>query len=173
MSLVPIELAPRGTWLNSDPTVRLLATLAAGGPVRVEVVIRRHGRGWALAATGWLADEDPAWPTPLGGGGVQATRPALVGALRDLLAATFHHGGTIQTIRGRPWAVRAMARAAARASERRYRQLSPEARQPPWERPIWLGVDPPREGVRIKTWQSRLRELAGEPERGAAPVPVA
>jgi hypothetical protein len=68
VSLASIELAPRGTWLNSDPTVRLLATLAVSGPVRVEVVIRRHGRGWALAATGWLTDEDPAWPTPLDGG---------------------------------------------------------------------------------------------------------
>jgi hypothetical protein len=166
VSASPIQVAPRGTPLGSDSSARLLVTLATEGPIRVEVVARRVDRAWAVEATGWLADEDPAWPVPLETVGRCADRAALVAALADLLAAAFHHGAGVQAVRGWPQAVRDFGRAAARASERRYRRLSVEARAAPWERTAWLGADPPREGVRIKTWRSRLRELAGQPERG-------
>jgi hypothetical protein len=166
VSVSPIQVAPRGTPLSSDPAARLLVTLATEGPIRVEVVVRRVAGGWAVEATGWLADEDPAWPASLETVGRCADRAALVAALSDLMAAAFHHGAAVQAVRGWPQAVRDFGRAAARASERRYRRLPAEARAAPWERTVWLGADPPREGVRIKTWHSRLRELAGEPERG-------
>ena len=53
-----------------------------------------------------------------------------------------------------------LVRAAARANERRYARLPAEARDAPWTRTAPLGADPPREGVRLKTWHSRLRSLS-------------
>lgn len=173
MSETPIEMVSADILLGSQPEARLLTTLVTEGPVRVELVVLRAQRGWALEATGWLDDEDPAWPVRLETGGVCADRAALEAALTDLLASAFHHGAAVMRVQGRPWAVRCLGRAAVRASERRYQRLPEPARVAPWMRPAPLGADPPREGVRIKTWQSRLRALAGEPERGSAPVSMA
>ncbi len=170
MSAASIELVGRGTMLGSQPDARLLATLVTDGPVRVELVVRRQAGAWALDATGWLDDEDPAWPVRLETVGACADRNELTAALADLLAAAFHHGAAIRRVRGRPRAVRCLVRAAARAGERRYKQLPAETRQAPWARTAPLGADPPREGVRLKTWHSRLRSLAGEPEPGVEPL---
>jgi hypothetical protein len=117
-----------------------------------------------------LDDEDPAWPVRLETVGACADRTALTAALADLLAAAFHHGAAIRRVRGRPRAVRCLVRAATRADERRYRRLPADARQAPWARTAPLGADPPREGVRLKTWHSRLRSLAGAPELGEKPL---
>jgi hypothetical protein len=139
----------------------LLATLVTDGPVRVEVTVRRKSHTWALDATGWLDDEEPAWPVRLVTAGACANRRALTAALADLLAAAFHHGAVIARVRGRPRAMHCLVSAASRAGEHRYRRLPAEARDAPWVRTAPLGADPPREGVRLKTWHSRLRLLAG------------
>jgi hypothetical protein len=123
-----------------------------------------------LDATGWLDDEEPAWPVRLETVGACADRTELTAALADLLAAALHHGAAITRVRGRPWAVQCLLRAAARASERRYNRLPADARQAPWARTAPLGADPPREGVRLKTWHSRLRSLAGASERAEEPL---
>jgi hypothetical protein len=164
----PIELVAPGTPLGSQPAVCLLATLATAGPVRVELAVRRAGRGWALEATGWLDDERPAWPTPLQTAGLCADRAALEAALADLLAAAFHHEAAVTRVRGRPWAVRCFVRAAARAGGHRYRRLPESVRRAPWLRTAPLGGDPPREGVRLKTWHARLREIAPATPGGEA-----
>ena len=159
MSAAAIELVRRGEMVGSQPEARLKATLVTDGPVRVELVVRRKAGGWALDANGWLDDEDPAWPVRLETVGTCARRKDLTAALADLLAAAFHHGATLTRVRGRPRAVRSLVRAAARATERRYKRLPADARRPPWVRTAPLGADPPREGVRLKTWHSRLRSL--------------
>jgi hypothetical protein len=169
MSTASIELVAHGELVGSQPDARLLATLVTDGPVRLELAVRRQARAWALDATGWLADEEPAWPVRLETVGACPDRDTLTAALADLLAAAFHHGAAITRVRGRPWAVRCLVRAAARAGERRYNRLPAEARQAPWARTAPLGADPPREGVRLKTWHSRLRALASAPERGEEP----
>jgi hypothetical protein len=165
MSAAAIELVPRGTMLGSQPDAHLHATLVTDGPVRVEVTVRRRADAWALDAIGWLDDEEPAWPVRLVTVGACANRGEVTTALADLLAAAFHHGAAITRVRGRPWAVHSLVSAASRASERRYNRLPAEARDAPWARTAPLGADPPREGVRLKTWHSRLRSLADEPER--------
>jgi len=159
VSATSIELVRRGKMVGSQPEARLLATLVTDGPVRVELVVRKQADAWVVDATGWLDDEDPAWPVRLETVGACANRKDLTAALADLLAAAFHHGATLRRVSGRPRAVRCLVRAAARARERRYKRLPAEARQPPWVRTSPLGADPPREGVRLKTWHSRLRSL--------------
>ena len=160
MSAGSIEVVARGTMVGSQPDAHLLATLVTDGPVRVELTVRRQAKTWALDATGWLDDEQPGWPVRLVTAGACANRRELTSALADLLAAAFHHGAAIGRVRGRPRAMHCLVSAAARASERRYARLPAEARAAPWTRTAPLGADPPREGVRLKTWHSRLRSLA-------------
>src|SRR5213593_1748302 len=62
VSAASIELVRHGVMVGSQPDARLLATLVTDGPVRVELVVRRQAGALALDATGWLDDEEPAWP---------------------------------------------------------------------------------------------------------------
>jgi hypothetical protein len=130
VSAAALELVARGAMVGSQPDARLLATLRTDGPVRVEVTVRRQAGALALDATGWLEDEEPAWPVRLETAGACANRSELTAALADLLAAAFHHGAAITRVRGRPWAVHCLIRAAARAGERRYKRLPSGAQRP-------------------------------------------
>jgi hypothetical protein len=170
VSAASIELVARGARLGSQPDAHLLVTLVTDGPVRVEVTVRRRADAWAVDATGWLDDEDPAWPVRLETVGACANRAEVTAALADLLAAAFHHGAAVTRVRGRPWAVHSLVSAVARASERRFNQLPADAREAPWGRTAPLGADPPREGVRLKTWHSRLRSLAIASDRAGEPL---